>query len=67
MHSTRTPVPSERQLLRYRWSRLLEELDRSEEEFAAVREVVRTLLASTAGWEVAELPRYPAFTSAAPD
>ncbi|GAA3545921.1 hypothetical protein GCM10022419_027670 [Nonomuraea rosea] len=35
MHHTRTPVPSERQLLRYRWSRLLAELDRDGSGFAA--------------------------------
>ncbi|MEV1175549.1 hypothetical protein [Nonomuraea sp. NPDC049784] len=67
MHRARTPVPSMRQLLRYRWARLLEELGQGEDEFAAVREVVRAWLEEAAEWDVAELPRYPAFTSAAPD
>ncbi|GAA3219550.1 hypothetical protein [Nonomuraea helvata] len=66
MHSTRTPVPSRRQLLRYRWSRLLDELDRGGDEFPAVREAVRACLESTAEWEVVELPRYPAFTPTEP-
>ncbi|MFI7697884.1 hypothetical protein [Nonomuraea sp. NPDC049480] len=66
MHPTRTPVPSKRQLLRYRWGRLLDELDQGGDEFPAVREVVRAWLEETAEWDVAELPRYPAFTSAGP-
>ncbi|MFI7638853.1 hypothetical protein [Nonomuraea sp. NPDC049400] len=65
-HATRTPVPSRRQVLRYRWSRLLDELGRGGDEFPAVAEVVRTWLETSAEWDVAELPRYPAFTSAGP-
>ncbi|MGP3917272.1 hypothetical protein [Nonomuraea sp. 10N515B] len=66
MHSTRTPVPSERQLLRYRWGRLLNELDRGRDELPAVREAVQAWLETTAEWDVAELPHYPAFTSTGP-
>ncbi|MEV0234639.1 hypothetical protein [Nonomuraea sp. NPDC050786] len=66
MHATRTPVPSRRQLLRYRWSRLLDELDRGGDEFPAVREAVQACLESTAEWDVAELPHYPAFASTEP-
>ncbi|GAA4511277.1 hypothetical protein GCM10023096_17590 [Nonomuraea ferruginea] len=58
-HSTRTPVPSRRQLLRHRWGYLLEHLDAG--EFPAVQEAVRACLETTAHWEVAELPYYPAY------
>lgn len=64
MHPTRTPVPTERQLLRYRWNSLLCEFDRSGDDLPAVREAVRTWLAETTDWDVPELPYYPAFTTA---
>ncbi|MFC4015074.1 hypothetical protein ACFOY2_48220 [Nonomuraea purpurea] len=64
MHPTRTPAPSMRQLLRYRWSRLLDVLD--QDGFPALREAVRTCLGKTAEWDVPELPHYPAFTSPEP-
>ncbi|MEQ4725614.1 hypothetical protein [Nonomuraea sp. B19D2] len=63
-HSSRTPVPSRRQVLRYRWGRLLDQLDQG--AFPAVAEVVQAWLETSAEWDVAELPRYPAFTSAEP-
>ncbi|MGW3350946.1 hypothetical protein ACWDA3_47255 [Nonomuraea rubra] len=61
MHPTRTPVPTERQLLRYRWTSLLCELDRSGGDLPAVREAVRTWLRETNDWDVPDLPRYPSF------
>ncbi|MEW9549117.1 hypothetical protein [Nonomuraea sp. NPDC050783] len=64
MHSVRTPVPTERQLLRHRWTRLLEDLDGAGDGLAAVRQVVRACLETTAEWDVPELPCYPAFAAA---
>ncbi|MFC4118072.1 hypothetical protein [Nonomuraea zeae] len=63
MHPARTPVPTERQLLRYRWTSLLDELDRSGGDLPAVREVTRTWVEETADWDVPDLPRYPAFAT----
>lgn len=56
MHPTRRPVPSARQLLRYRWRMLAEG-----EQPPALAEMARRLLANTTNWDVAELDFYPAF------
>jgi hypothetical protein len=55
MHDSRTPVPSARQLLRYRWQRLRDELD-SAGELPALAELMRALLAATERWQVPDLP-----------
>ena len=58
-------APTKRQLLRYRWQRLIAELGPAacagEPEFPALRALARQLLASTEHWQVADLPEYPAF------
>ncbi|MFC5824169.1 hypothetical protein [Nonomuraea insulae] len=56
MHPARTPVPTERQLLRHLWNSLLRELDRSGDDLPAVREAVRTWLDETSDWNVPDLP-----------
>lgn len=56
MHPTRRPVPSARQLLRYRWEMLAHG-----EQPPALADVARRLLATTTNWDVAELDLYPAF------
>lgn len=56
-HRTRRPVPTLRQLLRYRW-----ETASALEEFPAFAETMRLLLREVAGgWDVPSLPGYPAF------
>jgi hypothetical protein len=64
MNPIRTPVPTQRQLLRYRWNSLLCELDRSGDDLPAVRETVRTWLNETTDWDVPDLPHYPGFAVA---
>jgi hypothetical protein len=60
-------APTKRQLLRYRWQRLLEELDpvasadSDDAEFPALSALATQLLASTEHWQVPDLPLYPAF------
>lgn len=58
----RTPVPTRRQLLRYRWEWLAAELDAAH-ELPAVRELVAGLLRATSHWRVPPMPVYPAFAS----
>jgi hypothetical protein len=57
------PSPTARQLLRYRWQTLAEELD-SAGEMPVLGELMRRLLAATGGWDVPRLPGYPAFRPA---
>jgi hypothetical protein len=59
-HPTRRPVPTARQLLRYRWQTLRCELE-SAAELPAVVETLRRLRAATESWAVPDLPTYPAF------
>ncbi|WP_086819102.1 hypothetical protein [Allokutzneria sp. NRRL B-24872] len=59
LHRTRRPVPSLRQLVRYRWEILLREVP----ELPATAETMRRLLAATERWDVPPMPLYPAFLS----
>ncbi len=52
-------APTARQLLRYRWQRLLAELEPFG-EMAALRAMADLLLAATQHWQVPSLPLYPA-------
>jgi hypothetical protein len=59
-------APTKRQLLRYRWRQLIDELAAVPgasigPEFPALDALARQLLASTEHWQVADLPLYPAF------
>jgi len=62
-------APTRRQLLRYRWQRLLTELEAGSEDdpasagpqLPALRALAAWLLASTERWQVPDLPVYPAF------
>jgi len=54
------PSPHTRQLMRYRWQSLLDELEPAG-ELPAIAALVRSLLAATASWDAPELPLYPAF------
>jgi len=65
MHDSRTPVPTARQLLRYRWQTLRHELDRAG-ELPALAELAGRLLAVTEHWKVPDLPVYPAFRGQEP-
>jgi len=61
-------APTKRQLLRYRWRQLIDELAPVPgasigPEFPALDALARQLLASTEHWQVADLPLYPAFRS----
>lgn len=60
MHDDRRPVPTARQLLRYRWQRLSDEL-RPSGQLAALAALMDGLLAATRDWPVPDLPIYPAF------
>jgi hypothetical protein len=60
MLAGRTPVPTARQLLRYRWRHLLDEIGPAG-ELPGLAELLDGLLASTGRWQVPELPGYPAF------
>ncbi len=53
-------APTARQLLRYRWRRLLAELEPAG-ELRSICALARDLLARTENWQVAGLPLYPAF------
>jgi hypothetical protein len=58
------PAPTKRQLLRYRWQRLIDELKPvagARAEFPALAALASQLLASTEHWQVPYLPAYPAF------
>jgi len=63
MHSGRGPAPTARQLLRYRWRRLRDELAASG-DLPAVTGLMDSLLAATRDWRVPDLPVYPAFSPA---
>jgi hypothetical protein len=63
MHTDVRPVPTARQLLRYRWRRLSDEL-RPAGELPAVTALADSLLASTEDWQVPDLPVYPALRQA---
>jgi hypothetical protein len=54
MHGSRRPVPSARQLLRYRWEGMSDQT-----RFPALTDLGRALLGATA-WDVQDLPIYPA-------
>ena len=49
-----------RQILRYRWQSLLDQLE-AQGELPALSTAMRALLAATAGWRIERLPLYPAF------
>lgn len=51
--------PHTRQLIRYRWVTLAQELE-SAAELPALADLMRQALAATAGWQAPELPLYPA-------
>ncbi len=53
-------APTGRQLLRYRWTRLIAELEPAG-ELTALRALASQLLERTAQWQLPELPLYPAF------
>lgn len=59
-HRTRRPVATWRQILRYRWQHLADELDGAG-ELGALATSVRGLLTTTEPWDVAPLPLYPAW------
>jgi len=63
MHPTVRPVPTARQLLRYRWERLLDVLEPGD-ELPAIRHTGELLLGELADrWGPGEaVPHYPAFT-----
>jgi hypothetical protein len=52
--------PHVRQILRYRWQSLLDQLE-AEGELPALAAAMRALLEATAGWRAGHLPLYPAF------
>ena len=52
--------PHTRQLMRYRWQALADELEPAG-ELPAVAALMRSLLAATTDWRAPELPLYPAF------
>src|SRR5262249_24116327 len=56
-------APTKRQLLRYRWQRLIDELEPppASFEFPALVTLAHHLLATTEHWHVPDLPLYPAF------
>jgi hypothetical protein len=60
MNPDRGPSPTARQLLRYRWRRLRDELAVAG-ELAAVTALLDRLLTATQHWTVPDLPVYPAF------
>ncbi|MFJ3221521.1 hypothetical protein ACIPLC_37110 [Kitasatospora sp. NPDC086801] len=63
MHRTRRPVATRRQVLRHRWH-----VASALEEFPAFAQTMRHLLRKAAReWDVAPLPRYPAFRAAKAD
>ncbi|MET8625204.1 hypothetical protein ABZW30_15860 [Kitasatospora sp. NPDC004669] len=58
MHRTRRPVATRRQVLRHRW-----QVASTVEGFPAFAQTVQRLLREVAReWDVAPLPRYPAFS-----
>jgi hypothetical protein len=61
MTGDRRAAPTARQLLRYRWQRLLAEL-KPAGELSSICALAGHLLATTEDWLVAGLPLYPAFS-----
>lgn len=61
MHSAERPLPTVRQVLHYRWSRLRDLLE-SVGELPATVACMRALLDATADWKPDPLPLYPAFS-----
>jgi hypothetical protein len=59
-HRTRRPVPTIRQMLRYRWAYLRNELG---DELPVLGTVMEGLLRESVEWNVEALPAYPAFAS----
>jgi hypothetical protein len=61
-------APTTRQLLRYRWQRLIDELEPTPaaSAFPALVTLACQLLATTESWQVPDLPLYPAFRQAGP-
>ena len=60
MHDHRTPAPTARQLLRYRWQRLRDELGPAG-ELPAITALMSSLLDVTRSWHTPDLPPYPSF------
>lgn len=60
MNPEASQAPTKRQLVRYRWQTLAQELGRAG-ELPATRALLDQLLAETGLWQVPELPLYPAF------
>jgi hypothetical protein len=60
MNADAAHAPTRRQLLRYRWRMLSEELDQAG-ELPAIAALARQLLATTVSWRAPALPLYPAF------
>lgn len=60
MYPEASAAPTARQLLRYRWQLLSEELDRAG-ELPAIRALMSTLLTMSETWRSPALPLYPAF------
>ena len=58
MHPVRRPLPTMRQLLRYRWQWLAEQLE-SSDDLPALAQAMRGLLEVTGHWNTAPLPVYP--------
>ena len=60
MNADAPAAPHTRQLMRYRWQVLAQELEQAGELLALAR-LCRSLLAATGGWHAEPLPAYPAF------
>jgi hypothetical protein len=60
MNSFASHAPTGRQLLRYRWQRLREELDRAD-DLPAISALMTNLVEATQSWHSPGLPLYPAF------
>jgi len=59
MNDDAAAAPSRRQLLRYRWQTLGDQLGVSR-EFPALGELIHRLLSASEHWRVPDLPVYPA-------
>jgi hypothetical protein len=62
MNSVATRAPTRRQLLRYRWQRLGDELNQAG-ELPAIAALMGNLLSRTQSWHAPGLPLYPAFSA----
>jgi hypothetical protein len=60
MNCLATHAPTRRQLLRYRWERLSDELNQAG-QLPAISGLVSSLLEATQSWQAPGLPLYPAF------